>query len=66
MSSPFSNCSLAFGGCKNATVLLYFLLILFTLSHSDAVRMSGVKTGATVLPKEHTSLFDYVTMTTFV
>ena len=35
-------------------------MIFFTLSNPDVIGKSGVKTGATDLAEENTSLFDYV------
>jgi hypothetical protein len=53
-------------GCTHATVLCFSFLIFLRLVIPDVIGKSGVKTGATDLAEENTSLFDYYTITTFV
>jgi len=45
--------------CIHATVLCFSFFDFFTLSNPDVIGKSGVKTGATALAEENTSLFDY-------
>jgi hypothetical protein len=48
------------GGCLSATALCFSFFDLFTLSKSCGAGIKWRKAGATVLPEENASLFDYV------